>query len=394
MDDSANAPVMDRARLEQILRAAVKQGASDVHLKPGERVLLRIHGDLRAVNAPKLTSNDTRLLLEEIRPPHLASLAVDAIREVDFSLSMAGTGRFRVNAFRERGDLAMVIRIIPMTISNFKELNLPEMLVELCTLERGLVLVTGATGSGKSTTLAAMVQQINQVRRAHVITIEDPIEFLFQNEQSSVVQREIGTDTESFAIALHAALRQDPDVIMVGEMRDAETIDVALSAAETGHLVLATAHTTDVVRTVYRIVSAFPTVEQPVVRVRLAEALRAVISLRLLPRADGTGQIPAVELLLHTKLIEQCIRQPERTFELAEHLSKGTLEGMQSFDQHLLRMIRNSLITRDVALAAATSPADLDLRLRLGGDAEEEMLIVRHQHPDQDDATPGKLPAS
>jgi twitching motility protein PilT len=382
-----NAAPMDRARLEQILRAAVKQGASDVHLKSGERVLLRILGVLRVVNSPKLTASDTRALLEAIRPPQLAILDVDTVHEADFSFSIAGAGRFRVNAFRQRGDLALIIRIIPVAIPDFKELHLPETLAGLCAEERGLILVTGATGSGKSTTLAAMVQHINRTRRAHVITIEDPIEFLFQNEQASIVQREIGTDTDSFATAVHAALRQDPDVILIGEMRDMETIDVALSAAETGHLVLATAHTTDVIRTVHRIVSVFPPAEQPSVRIRLADALRAVISLRLLRRADGSGQVPAVELLLQTMLTEECIRNPDRTFELAEHLSKGTREGMQSFDQHLLHMLRSRLITREVALAAATSPDDLDLKLRLGGEAEDEMLIMRHRHSDLPDVT-------
>jgi twitching motility protein PilT len=264
-----------------------------------------------------------------------------------------------------------VIRLIPIKIPDLASLNLPSILPALANERRGLLLVTGTTGSGKSTTLAAMLDQINKTRTAHVITIEDPIEFLFTNQKSSIVQREIGIDTSSFSVALRAALRQDPDVLMVGEMRDTETIDIALKAAETGHLVLSTAHTTDAAKTIQRILSVFPSAEQNMVRIRLAECLRAVVSQRLLPRAEGEGQVPAVETMVVTRVIQDCIRNSDRTYEINEFISKGRNYGMQTFDQALLRMLRSGLITREVAISAATSPGDLDLQLRMGIDGDE-----------------------
>jgi len=382
MDENAAAMAMDREKLEQILRTAVKQGASDVHLKAGERVLLRINGELVPLNTPRLTPENTRGLYEAIRPALKSRVEADEVHELDFSFAAPGTGRFRVNCFRQRGTLALVLRVIPMRILDFKELHLPEVMEMLATERRGLVLVTGATGSGKSTTLAAIINRINTTRSAHIVTIEDPIEFLFTNERSSIVQREIGTDTETFAGALRSSLRQDPNVIMIGEMRDAETIDIALKAAETGHLVLSTAHTTDASKTIQRLVSAFTPSEQQMMRVRLSETLRAAVSMRLLPRADGAGLIPAVEVLMATPLIRECIRDETRGAEMLEHLAKGRMYGMQTFDQDLLRLLRARLISREAAIAAATSPTDLELRLRLGDEEEDEMTIIRHQLPE------------
>jgi twitching motility protein PilT len=363
--------VLDRKKVEEILRVGIQQGASDVHFKTGERVLMRVKGRLHRLNLPPLSPESTTQVYEALRPPHLESLPAEKLREVDFSLSVAGAGRFRVNVFRQRGSVALVIRLIPMKIPSLDELNLPERLPALASERRGLILVTGATGSGKSTTLAAMINHLNQTRSAHVVTIEDPIEFLYLNNKASIVQREVGNDTESFAVALRAALRQDPDVIMVGEMRDTETIDIALKAAETGHLVLSTAHTTDAAKTIQRIMAVFPSSEQGMVRVRLAETLRAVISQRLLPRADEAGLIPAVELMVVTRVIQDAMRNPDKSYTIEEYIAKGRNYGMRTFDQALLELLRRGLVTREVALSAASSPGDLDLQLRMGIEHEE-----------------------
>jgi twitching motility protein PilT len=385
VNPSENSSPFDRARVEQILRAAVKQGASDVHFKAGERILLRVNGRLHGLNLPRLAPDDTRALFEALRPAHLESVDPQTLREVDFSFSVSGAGRFRVNAFRQRGSVALVIRVIPIRIPNFAELNLPDVMNSIAEETRGLVLITGATGSGKSTTLAAIINQINKTRTVHVLTFEDPIEFLFLNEKSSIVQREVGTDTGGFANALRAALRQDPDVIMIGEMRDTETIDIALKAAETGHLVLSTAHTTDAAKTIHRLMSVFPLSEQQMIRYRLSENLRAIVSQRLLPTADGAGLIPAVEVMLVTRVIQDCIRNPEKTFEIPEYIGKGKNYGMQTFDQSLIRLLRKNAITREAAMAAATSPADLDLQLRLGANEDEEMDIEYTRYGDMPD---------
>jgi twitching motility protein PilT len=379
---------LDRSRVEQILRAAVKGGVSDVHFKAGEPVLLRVQGKLQALKSPPLRPEDSLRVFECLRPARLENVNLDEFREADFSFAMAGVGRFRVNAFRQRGSLALVIRVIPLEVPNLKDLSLPQATEAFADEKRGLILVTGATGSGKSTTLAAVINRINNTRTAHVVTIEDPIEFFFRNRRSSIVQREVGSDTDSFAVALRAALRQDPDVIMIGEMRDTETIDIALKAAETGHLVLSTAHTTDAAKTVQRLVSVFPPSEQAMVRIRLSETLRAVLSQRLLPRAKGEDLVPAVELMLGTRLIQEAIRHPERAHQIHESIAQGHHYGMQTFDQSLFKLLREGMITRQVALSAATSPSDLDLQIRLGSEAEAGLEIDRHSYADQDEAVP------
>jgi len=370
----------DNAGIAQILRTAVQEGASDVHFKAGEPVLMRIKGSLCPLRVARLTPDATQRIFEALRPRHLAALAASELEELDFSFALAGTGRFRVNVFRQRGSLALVIRVIPNKIPDFKELRLPETMPNLAEERRGLILVTGTTGSGKSTTLAAMINHINQTRTAHVVTIEDPIEFLFLNRKSSVVQREIGVDTGSFANALRAVLRQDPDVIMIGEMRDTETIDIAMKAAETGHLVISTAHTTDAAKTVQRLLAVFSPNEQAMMRMRLAETLRAVVSQRLLPRLDGQGLVPAVEVMLSTRVIQECIRDEDRTHEINDFVAKGQHYGMQTFDQHLLSLLHAGMISKEVALSAASSPADLDLQIRMGTSAEEELTIERHDY--------------
>jgi twitching motility protein PilT len=369
----------DQAGITQILRTAVQEGASDLHFKAGEPVLIRIKGSLLPLKVARLTPEATEKMFEALRPRHLAQVAGSEVQELDFSFALAGIGRFRANAFRQRGSLALVIRVIPNRIPDWKELNLPAALPKLAEERRGLILVTGATGSGKSTTLAALINQINHTRTAHIVTIEDPIEFLFLNKKSSIVQREVGVDTATFASALRAVLRQDPDVIMIGEMRDTETIDIALKAAETGHLVISTAHTTDASKTVQRLLAAFSPSEQAMMRMRLAESLRAVVSQRLLPRLDGKGVVPAVEVMVATRAIQDCIRDENRTQELSEHIAKGRHYGMQSFDQHLLQLLQAGAISKETALSAATSAADLDLQIRVGVPSED-MAIERHDY--------------
>ena len=374
---SAPEPIStDPAGIAQILRTAVQEGASDLHFKASEPVLIRIKGNLLPLKVARLTPDATERIFDALRPKHLGEVAASEVQELDFSFALAGTGRFRVNAFRQRGSLALVIRVIPNKIPDFKELGLPAVLPKLAEERRGLILVTGATGSGKSTTLAAVINQINHSRTAHVVTVEDPIEFLFLNKKSSIVQREVGVDTANFATALRSVLRQDPDVIMIGEMRDTETIDIALKAAETGHLVISTAHTTDAAKTVQRLLSAFSPSEQPMMRLRLAESLRAVVSQRLLPRLDGKGVVPAVEVMVATRAVQECIRDESRTQELGEHIAKGRHYGMQSFDQHLLQLLQQGLVGKDVALSAASNAADLDLQIRVGGPVDD-MAIER-----------------
>jgi twitching motility protein PilT len=369
----------DQAGIAQILRTAVQEGASDLHFKASEPVLVRIKGNLLPLKVARLTPEATEKIFEALRPRHLAQVAGSEVQELDFSFALAGIGRFRVNAFRQRGSLALVIRVIPNRIPDWKELNLPPVLPKLADERRGLMLVTGTTGSGKSTTLAAVINHINHSRTAHVVTIEDPIEFLFLNKKCSIVQREVGVDTANFASALRSVLRQDPDVIMIGEMRDTETIDIALKAAETGHLVISTAHTTDAAKTVQRLLAVFSPSEQAMMRMRLAESLRAVVAQRLLPRLDGKGVVPAVEVMVATRAIQDCIRDESRAQELTEHIAKGRHYGMQSFDQHLLQLLQAGAVSKDVALSAATSAADLDLQIRVGVPGED-MAIERHDY--------------
>jgi twitching motility protein PilT len=366
--------VKDRKKVDAILKSAARAGASDVHIKAGEPILMRVEGKLRAANSDqRLAAKDTERFLRALCAARFEEPDVDRIQELDFSYAVAGAGRFRVNVFRQRGTLALVIRVIPPQVPNFRDLNLPEVVRSISEEQRGLVLVAGTTGSGKSTTLAAMLGHINESRTAHVITIEDPIEFYFSNRKSSIVQREIGADTGSFPVALRAALRQDPDVIMIGEMRDTETIDIAMKAAETGHLVVSTVHTTDAAKTVQRILGVFPTTEQAMVRTRLSECLCAVVSQRLLPRSDGEGLVPAVEVMVATRFVQDCIRDPSRGQDLKDVIEDGRYHGMQSFDQSLLGLLQEGSITREVALGAATSPADLDLRIRLGDSGSLEI---------------------
>jgi twitching motility protein PilT len=355
-----------------ILRKAQELGASDVHVCAGGPFRLRLRGQMMPVaGLPALTPEDTRNIAEVILlqarkvPEEGIAEAVTTLRDVDCSYSVPGVGRFRVNLCSQRGSISAVLRSIADKIPDFDALGLPPVLAQIAMEERGLVLLTGTTGSGKSSTLAAMVGHVNQSKAGKIVTIEDPIEFLHRDLRSNVIQREIGGDTESFEAALRAALRQDPDIILVGEMRDRATIDIALKAAETGHLVFSTVHTTDAQRTINRLVSVFDASEQAATRLRLSESLRAVISQRLLPRADGQGRVVAVEVMRNTATIAECIADPEKTGEIRDHVSEGRVQyGMQTFDQHLMELYRAGAITLEVAKAAATSPADFERNLQ------------------------------
>ena len=355
-----------------ILAKALEVGASDVHISAGGPYRMRVRGTMAPVaGVSPLTPDDTRqiagtilLNARRVRAETLEA-ELDRLQDVDCSYSVPGVGRFRANLCSQRGSVSVVLRAIADNIPDFDQLGLPAVLSEITSEERGLVLLTGTTGSGKSTTLASMVGFVNQRKAGKIITIEDPIEFLHRDARSNVVQREIGSDSSSFESALRAALRQDPDVILVGEMRDRATIDVALKAAETGHLVFSTVHTTDAQRTIARLVSVFDPSEQIAARLRLAESLRAVISQRLLPRADGQGRVVAVEVMRNTATIAECIADPDKTSAMRDHIAAGrTQYGMQTFDQHLTELYRGGQVTLEVAMGAATSSADFERNLQ------------------------------
>jgi twitching motility protein PilT len=370
---------MDREKLYRLLRLGIEKGASDIHFQVGYLPLYRFNGDLVELRYKVLTEKDTeaitKLLLGD--DPRAESMHFN---EVDLAFELPGEGRFRVNISRQRRFFNIVLRVIPLQIRSFEELNLPStVLREVAQLRRGFVLVTGATGMGKSTTLATMIEEVNRVRKAKIITIEDPIEFVFTHDKSIITQREIGTDTDGFPQALHAALRQDPDVIMVGEMRDHQTVDTSLKAAETGHVVFSSIHTSDVRSTINRLVSFFPSEEHVQVRARIAENLKAVVSLRLLPNKKQTGRVPAVEIMRSTRSIQECIKDPTKTHEISDHIAKGRSENMQTFDQHLLDLLRANKVSVETAMSAASNPTDFQTKLALEGndpDAAESVEKV------------------
>jgi twitching motility protein PilT len=341
----------------------VQNGASDIHFRPGDPPIYRVNGVLRPLKMDKLHPEHTRQVALHLIHDALVKTQIDSLQEYDSSYGLPGVARFRVNIYRQRGTLACIMRIIPDEIPTIDGLGLPQVLKKIASQDRGMVLVTGATGSGKSSTLAAMIDYINRTENLHILTIEDPIEFIYRNVKSSISQREIGPDTENFANALRAALRQDPDVILVGEMRDTETIDIALKASETGHLVFSTVHTTDASRTINRLISVFPAEEQLMARMRLADSLKATISQRLLPKADGKGRTVALEIMIQNKSVEEYIRE-DRTSELKDVIEKGREHyGTQSFDQHLSQLYREGVISLDTARSAATNPADFQRAL-------------------------------
>ena len=351
--------------LKTILREGVARKASDIHLKGGAPPIFRVNGTLIVWEEGGTLDHDGISLLTQqlLSDGQCSRLGTDL--QVDAGYGDPDLGRFRVNVFYQRGTLQAALRLIPPRVWQIRELNLPPVIERIAAERRGLVLVTGTTGSGKSTTLAAIVDHVNRTANRHVITIEDPIEYLHHDETSVITQREIGSDCLTFAAGLKGALRQDPDVILVGEMRDLETIETAILAAETGHLVMSTLHTLDAAETVTRVISAFPDHQRGQARLILASILKGCISQRLVPRADGLGMVPAVEVMVSTGLVRECIAIPERTRELRDVIARGyTTYGMQTFDQSLMALWREGLITFEEALAQSSNPDDFALKAR------------------------------
>lgn len=362
---------MANLKIEQLLREMVNHQASDLHLKVGVQPVYRIHGELKRLFDVRIDG----ALMDEFMGDVMNSEQMkrfETEKECDFAVGARNMGRFRINVFRQRNSPAMVIRHIKADIPAFDQLHLPEIIRTLSLKRRGLILVTGTTGSGKSTCLAAMIDEVNDKETSHIITVEDPIEFLHKDKQSIVSQREIGTDTHSYANALRAALRQDPDVLLVGEIRDLETMQIALTAADTGHMVFATIHTTNATETLHRILSMYPPHQHEEVRLLLAECLVAIVSLRLLPRKDGAGRVPAAEILVNTAAIKDYMVDKEKTDLIEQAIAEGHLQyGSQTFDQALLKLYKEEVISYEVALAAATNPDDFDLKVRgISGSSE------------------------
>ena len=351
--------------VNDLLKIAVEAGASDLHLKVGSYPMMRVRGSLApASEERRLEHEDLLSFAAKVLPDGHRNKFRDN-HEVDLAYSVAGLGRFRCNTFQQRGTVGMIFRIIPMRVATIDDLALPQVLKKIAAEERGMVLVTGTTGSGKSTTLAAMIDEINATRTAHVMTVEDPIEYLHKDNRAIVNQREIGVDTTSFSQALRSALHQDPDVILVGEMRDFETIETALLAAETGHLVFSTLHTLDATETINRIIAVFPPHQQKQIRIQLATVLKAVISQRLIPRTDGTGRVPAVEVLISTAFIRDCVMDKEKTHLIHGAIAQGTSQyGMQTFDQSIFSLFEQSFISYEEALRWASNVDEFKLRVQ------------------------------
>ncbi|MCC6451508.1 MAG: type IV pilus twitching motility protein PilT [Acidobacteria bacterium] len=351
-------------RIDDLLRMAMSFGASDLHLRAGSFPVVRVTGELKPLGGvPKLSQDETLEMAFSMMSNRQKQHFKDSL-EVDIGYGVNGLGRFRVNIFQQRNSIGIVARVISDTIRGFAELGMPPILNNIADEKRGLVLITGTTGSGKSTTLAAIVDHINQTRNCHIVTIEDPIEFLHKDKESFITQREVDVDTRNFAEALRGSLRQDPDVILVGEMRDLETIETALVAAETGHLVLSTLHTLDAAETLTRIISAFPSYQQKSIRIQLGGLLKAVVSQRLMRSAKGNSRIPAVEILVATPLIRDYILHEDRTSSIRDAIAAGTSQyGMQTFDQSLFYLYQSGLISLDEALRGSTNPDEFRLRL-------------------------------
>ncbi len=358
---------MDRTAFHKLLAFGIERTVSDIHFEVGYPPHYRLHGELLgAIKVPPLTAQDTeaiaRMILED------RNVTVDFSRrftEIDVSYSLAQRGRFRASIFRQRGSVGIVMRLIPIQVLSLEQLNLPPVLAEIADARRGLVLITGATGNGKTTTLAAMIRYINETRHAHIVTVEDPIEFIYEPQKCMIIQREVGADTESFRDALTAAMRQDPDVIMVGEIRDRETAATCLKAAETGHLVVSAIHTPDAVATIQRYIGLFETDAQDVIRDRLGDCLQAIVSLRLLASKDGRRRLPAVEILRVTRTIRESIRAG-RLGDIPELVRKGRdLYSMQLFDQHLIDLVNTGLISMETAIYASSNPEEFERALRV-----------------------------
>lgn len=352
------------SRIDDLLRMAMSFGASDLHLRAGSYPVIRVNGELRPLSGVDRLNQEETLEMAFSMMSNRQKQHFKEAYEVDIGYGISGLGRFRVNIFQQRNSIGIVARVISDNIRNFAELGLPPILIKIAEEQRGLILVTGTTGSGKSTTLSAMIDHINQTRNCHVVTVEDPIEFLHKDKKSFITQREVDVDTRSFAEALRGSLRQDPDVILVGEMRDLETIETALVAAETGHLVFSTLHTLDASETLTRIISAFPPYQQKSIRIQIAGLLKAVVSQRLMKSAKGSSRVPAVEVLISTPLIRDYILHEDKTTQIRDAIAAGTSQyGMQTFDQSLFYLYQSGLITLEEALRGSTNPDEFRLRL-------------------------------
>ncbi len=352
------------SRIDDLLRMAMSFGSSDLHLRAGSYPVIRVNGELRPLSGVERLNQEETLEMAFSMMSNRQKQHFKEAYEVDIGYGVSGLGRFRVNIFQQRNSIGIVARVISDHIRNFAELGLPPILTKIADEQRGLILVTGTTGSGKSTTLAAMIDHINQTRNCHVVTVEDPIEFLHKDKKSFITQREVDVDTRSFAEALRGSLRQDPDVILVGEMRDLETIETALVAAETGHLVFSTLHTLDASETLTRIISAFPPYQQKSIRIQLAGLLKAVVSQRLMKSAKGNSRVPAVEVLISTPLIRDYILHEDKTNQIRDAIGAGTSQyGMQTFDQSLFYLYQSGLIALEEALRGSTNPDEFRLRL-------------------------------
>jgi len=352
--------------IDELLQEMTSRKASDLHMKAGSPPVIRVDGELFLLDAPPMTPEDTKDVAASIMTDKQIRRFSEH-NEIDFAYSAPQLGRFRVNVFRQRGSISLAMRQVATQIPSFEELHLPEIIKRLALEPRGLVLVTGTTGSGKTTTLAAMIDHINASLRRHVVTIEDPIEVLHKDHKAIINQREIGLDTETYASALKYVLRQDPDVILIGEMRDLETVSAALTAAQTGHLVMSTLHTIDAQETVNRVIDFFPLHEQKQVRIMLAGTLKGIISQRLLPRADGNGRVPAVEVLVMTNRIRDFVLEAEQTNMIVQALKEGEFYGMQTFDQALLKLYEDGMITLHDAAQVASNPHDFKLMIQAQG---------------------------
>jgi len=358
---------MDAQLFKKLLVAAINKNASDIHLQVGASPMFRVNGELLQVKFAPLTPKNTHAIVDEILSQSIMQIpASNSIAELDVAYHLEGHGRFRANIYLQRGAYNIVLRAIPASIKSFSELNLPPVLEKISSLQRGLVLVVGATGNGKSTTVASMIQHINNTRRSHIVTVEEPIEYVFENKRSVISQREVGTDTESFSKATVAAMRQDPDVIFVGEMRDKETVDTVLRASETGHLVISTMHTMDSINAIARLVAFYPTDQEANTRKRLSNCLVSVIAQRLMPRMDRNGRIPAVEVLWVTQGIRDCICDSSKTNDIHLYIEKGKdIYGMQTFDQHILALVKAGKIDLETAKQATDRPDELERSLML-----------------------------
>lgn len=378
--------------LDEILTIAYKAKGSDIHIKTGLPPIVRIDGRLHPIpNAQRLSPefvSDTALSMMNERQKRM----FEENSEVDLAYAVSGLGRFRVSVYRQRGTVAMVFRSISIIIPSLEGLNLPPVMQKICQEERGMILVTGTTGSGKSSTLAAMIDYINGQRTCNIITVEDPVEFLHRDNKCIISQREVGSDTPSFSAALKGALRQDPDVILVGEMRDYETIETAMTAAETGHLVMSTLHTMDAAETINRIIGVFPPYHQRQVRIQLASIIKAVISQRLVPKIDGKGRVPAVEIMLASARVRECIDDKDKTKQLNDAISQGYVTyGMQTFDQSLMRLFSNKLISYEEAIRQSSNPDDFALKVSGISSTSDASWEGFENKPDDPAAEPEKI---